>query len=114
MHLGQRKYLRLVQKREVKEMHNQQTKSSMEANRIVITDSNFRNKAERDRRLRELCDYNAKRFLDQRRAQQMKHNRQVELLEQKHEEQKRRLLDFIEEVSIGIIFIQLKVPHGKL
>ncbi|VDO53501.1 unnamed protein product [Schistosoma margrebowiei] len=76
----QKRELRIIQDREVKEMKAQQTKASIESNRSVMNDRKLRNKAERDRRIRELNDYNTKRFIDQRKLQAQRHDKQTQEL----------------------------------
>ncbi|CAH8501960.1 unnamed protein product [Schistosoma mattheei] len=80
----QKRELRIIQDREVKEMKAQQTKASIESNRSVMNDRKLRNKAERDRRIRELNDYNTKRFIDQRKLQAQRHDKQTQELNKRH------------------------------
>ncbi|XP_018649901.1 hypothetical protein Smp_044820 [Schistosoma mansoni] len=65
-------------------MKAQQTKASIESNRSVMNDRKLRNKAERDRRIRELNDYNTKRFIDQRKLQAQRHDKQTQELNKHH------------------------------
>ncbi|KAK4469171.1 hypothetical protein MN116_006750, partial [Schistosoma mekongi] len=80
----QKRELRIIQDREVKEMKAQQTKASIESSRSVMNDRKLRNKAERDRRIRELNDYNTKRFIDQRKLQAQRHDKQTQELNKRH------------------------------
>nr|CAH8841140.1 unnamed protein product [Trichobilharzia regenti] len=80
----QKRELRIIQDREIKEMKAQQTKASIESNRSVMNDRKLRNKAERDRRIRELNDYNTKRFIDQRKLQAQRHDKQTKELNKRH------------------------------
>ncbi|VDK39399.1 unnamed protein product [Dibothriocephalus latus] len=79
--------MKQIQERENKEMKAQQTKISIESNRTVMCDRKLKNKAERDRRIRELNDYNTKRFIDQRKAQAQRNERQVQELRKRHDEE---------------------------
>ncbi|KAA3674893.1 phosphatidylinositol phospholipase C, beta [Paragonimus westermani] len=80
----QKRELKIVQEREIKEMKAQQTKASIESSRSVMNDRKLRNKAERDRRIRELNDYNTKRFIDQRKVQAQRHEKQNQELNKRH------------------------------
>nr|VZI42942.1 unnamed protein product [Spirometra erinaceieuropaei] len=86
-HEDQKRELKQIQERENKEMKAQQTKISIESNRTVMCDRKLKNKAERDRRIRELNDYNTKRFIDQRKAQAQRNERQIQELCKRHEEE---------------------------
>ncbi|VDL95363.1 unnamed protein product [Schistocephalus solidus] len=86
-HEDQKRELKQIQERENKEMKAQQTKISIESNRTVLGDRKLKNKAERDRRIRELNDYNTKRFIDQRKAQAQRNERQIQELCRRHDEE---------------------------
>ncbi|KAA0183636.1 Phosphoinositide phospholipase C [Fasciolopsis buskii] len=88
----QKRELRIIQGREVKEMKAQQTKASIESSRSVMNDPKLRNKAERDRRIRELNDYNTKRFIDQRKIQAQRHEKQIQELNKRHAQEEQDVM----------------------
>lgn len=47
----------------------------------MLSDKNFRNKQDRDRRLRELNSNNMKRFIDERKRLASKHKQENEMLD---------------------------------
>ena len=80
-------------------MKAQQIKISLESNRNVMNDPRLKNKAERDRRIRELKDYNTKRFIDQRKAQAQRNERQMQDLLRRHEEEEQGVIAGVNRVS---------------
>ncbi|CAL8095937.1 unnamed protein product [Calicophoron daubneyi] len=88
----QKRELRIIQEREVKEMKAQQTKASIESSRSVMNDKKLKNKAERDRRIRELNDYNTKRFIDQRKIQAQKQDKQTQELNKRHAKEEQEVI----------------------
>ncbi|XP_064623819.1 1-phosphatidylinositol 4,5-bisphosphate phosphodiesterase beta-4-like isoform X4 [Lineus longissimus] len=80
----QLKDLEQRQDRENKELKAAQAKQSMDASKIVMADKTIKNKAERDRRIRELNENNTKKFIEERKRQAMRHSRQVESLKKVH------------------------------
>ncbi|VEL36813.1 unnamed protein product [Protopolystoma xenopodis] len=94
----QKRELRIIQERDMKDMKAQQTKTSIESNRSVLNDRKLRNKAERERRIRELNDYNTKRFIDQRKALAQKHDRQSQELNKRHEREEQEVLTSLTKV----------------
>ncbi|KAL3307284.1 hypothetical protein Ciccas_014206, partial [Cichlidogyrus casuarinus] len=95
----QKRELKLIHEREMKEMKAQQTKTSIESNRSVSTDKKVKNKAERDRRIRELNDYNTKRFIDQRKTQAQRHDRQNQDFVKRHAREEEELLNALKRVG---------------
>ncbi|CAH8495792.1 unnamed protein product [Heterobilharzia americana] len=93
----QKRELRIIQDREIKEMKAQQTKASIESNRSVMNDRKLRNKAERDRRIRELNDYNTKRFIDQRKLQAQRHDKQTQELNKRHTLEEQEVINGIKK-----------------
>ncbi|VDM18540.1 unnamed protein product [Hydatigera taeniaeformis] len=91
-HEEQRRLLKQIQERENKDMKAQQIKISLDSNRNVMNDPKLKNKAERDRRIRELKDYNTKRFIDQRKAQAQRNDRQAQDLLRRHEEEEQGVI----------------------
>ncbi|KAJ8045277.1 1-phosphatidylinositol 4,5-bisphosphate phosphodiesterase beta-4 [Holothuria leucospilota] len=65
-HLEQMRSLTQKHDRETKELKSNQAKVSMESTKDITQDKSVKNKAERDRRVRELQSNNTKKFLDER------------------------------------------------
>jgi phosphatidylinositol phospholipase C beta len=53
----------------------------VEDSKRLLSDKNFRNKQDRDRRLREMNSNNMKKFIDERKRLASKHKLENELLE---------------------------------
>ncbi|KAG7465861.1 hypothetical protein MATL_G00158310 [Megalops atlanticus] len=87
VHEQQTQHLKLTHDRQSKEMHANQAKISMENSKAISQDKSIRNKAERDRRVRELNSSNTKKFLEERKRLAMKQAKEMEQLEKtQHEE----------------------------
>ncbi|XP_005100848.3 1-phosphatidylinositol 4,5-bisphosphate phosphodiesterase beta-4 isoform X1 [Aplysia californica] len=80
--------LEAKQEREEKELKANQAKHSMDSTKTVMNDKSIKNKAERERRIRELNENNTKKFIEERKRMAVKHARQVEVLKKVHYEQK--------------------------
>ncbi|XP_071081471.1 1-phosphatidylinositol 4,5-bisphosphate phosphodiesterase beta-4-like isoform X2 [Haliotis cracherodii] len=91
-HHDQLKELESKQEKENKELKANQAKQSMESFKMVQNDRSIKNKAERDRRIRELNSNNMKKFIEERKRLAMKHSRQVEALKKIHTEQVEKLV----------------------
>ncbi|XP_069116571.1 1-phosphatidylinositol 4,5-bisphosphate phosphodiesterase beta-4-like isoform X2 [Argopecten irradians] len=91
-HQDQLKELNTRQSREVKDLNANQVKQSMESSKVVQNDKSIKNKAERDRRIRELNENNTKKFIDERKKQTMKQSKQLELLKKSHQQQMDKFL----------------------
>nr|CUU00321.1 hypothetical transcript [Hymenolepis microstoma] len=91
-HEEQKRQLKQIQERENRDMKAQQIKISLDSKRNVMNDPKLKNKAERDRRNRELKDYNTKRFIDQRKAQAQRNDRQAQDLLRRHEEEEQGVI----------------------
>ena len=72
-----------------------------------MNDRKLKNKAERDRRIRELNDYNTKRFIDQRKAQAQNQDRQTQELNKKHDKQEKEVMSAIDKVQFINSLFQL-------
>uniref|UniRef100_A0A3P8RC94 1-phosphatidylinositol 4,5-bisphosphate phosphodiesterase n=1 Tax=Astatotilapia calliptera TaxID=8154 RepID=A0A3P8RC94_ASTCA len=83
---------------ESKEMRANQAKMSMENSKAISQDKTIKNKAERERRVRELNSSNTKKFLDERKRLAMKHQKEMEQLEKNQREQLEKLEKFNEQV----------------
>uniref|UniRef100_A0A8C7W6C8 1-phosphatidylinositol 4,5-bisphosphate phosphodiesterase n=1 Tax=Oncorhynchus mykiss TaxID=8022 RepID=A0A8C7W6C8_ONCMY len=59
--------LKLIHERQSKEMRANQAKTSMENSKAISQDKTIKNKAERERRVRELNSSNTKKFLEERK-----------------------------------------------
>ncbi|XP_038142062.1 1-phosphatidylinositol 4,5-bisphosphate phosphodiesterase beta-4-like isoform X2 [Cyprinodon tularosa] len=79
--------LKLIHERQSKEMRANQAKMSMENSKAISQDKSIKNKAERERRVRELNSSNTKKFLDERKRLAMKHQKEMEQLEKNQREQ---------------------------
>ncbi|CAI9730662.1 1-phosphatidylinositol 4,5-bisphosphate phosphodiesterase beta-4-like isoform X1 [Octopus vulgaris] len=87
----QLKELELKQDRDNKELRTIQAKQSMESSKAVLNDKSIKNKAERDRRIRELNENNTKKFIEERKRLAVKHSRQVEAIKKVHSQQAEEL-----------------------
>ncbi|XP_052748817.1 1-phosphatidylinositol 4,5-bisphosphate phosphodiesterase isoform X1 [Galleria mellonella] len=84
---AQLKQLEGKHERELKEMTARQTKISIETSKEVANDKTLKTKQEKDRRLREKKQNNTKKFMDERKTQTIKQNREKEKLKATHEKQ---------------------------
>ncbi|KAG5276906.1 hypothetical protein AALO_G00111140 [Alosa alosa] len=90
--------LKLVHERQSKEMRANQAKTSMENSKAISQDKSIKNKAERERRVRELNSINTKKFMEERKRLGMKQSRELELLEKNQSEQREKLEKFTEQL----------------
>ncbi|XP_053300996.1 1-phosphatidylinositol 4,5-bisphosphate phosphodiesterase beta-4 [Pleuronectes platessa] len=90
--------LKLIHERQSKEMRANQAKMSMENSKAISQDKTIKNKAERERRVRELNSSNTKKFLDERKRLAMKHQKELEQLEKNQREQSEKLEKFNEQL----------------
>nr|XP_040017419.1 1-phosphatidylinositol 4,5-bisphosphate phosphodiesterase beta-4-like isoform X1 [Gasterosteus aculeatus aculeatus]XP_040017420.1 1-phosphatidylinositol 4,5-bisphosphate phosphodiesterase beta-4-like isoform X1 [Gasterosteus aculeatus aculeatus] len=90
--------LKLIHERQSKEMRANQAKMSMENSKAISQDKSIKNKAERERRVRELNSSNTKKFLDERKRLAMKHQKEMEQLEKNQREQLDKLEKFNEQL----------------
>uniref|UniRef100_A0A8C4ZYN7 Phosphoinositide phospholipase C n=1 Tax=Gadus morhua TaxID=8049 RepID=A0A8C4ZYN7_GADMO len=90
--------LKVVHERQSKEMRANQAKMSMENSKAISQDKSIKNKAERERRVRELNSSNTKKFLDERKRLAMKQQKEMEQLEKNQREQVDKLDKFNEQV----------------
>lgn len=82
--------------RENKEMKTRQARVSVETAKEVSQDKTLRNKAERERRLREKNSNNTKKFIEERKSAAMRQNKEKEKLKKMHEKQ---ILDLSKEME---------------
>ena len=76
-----------------------QVRQNIEDSKRLGSEKNIRNKSELDRRVRELKSNNTKKFVEERKRQIMKHERELENLNKSHETQKTTLLVDIDKVN---------------
>ncbi|KAK2157222.1 hypothetical protein LSH36_195g03077 [Paralvinella palmiformis] len=109
--LLQIKELEVRQERENKELKGKQAKQSMESVKHVMADKSIKNKAERDRRIRELNENNTKKFIEERKRQAVIQSRRMEVLKKVHAEQMANLAkDMEREVEVADnYFIEAKL-----
>uniref|UniRef100_A0A672MFS7 Phosphoinositide phospholipase C n=1 Tax=Sinocyclocheilus grahami TaxID=75366 RepID=A0A672MFS7_SINGR len=81
-----------------KEMRTNQAKTSMESSKAISQDKSIKNKAERERRVRELNSTNTRKFLTERKRLAMKQSKESEQLQAAQREQLERLEKHNEEV----------------
>uniref|UniRef100_A0A665V6P6 Phosphoinositide phospholipase C n=1 Tax=Echeneis naucrates TaxID=173247 RepID=A0A665V6P6_ECHNA len=91
--------LKVIHERQNKEMRANQAKMSMENSKAISQDKSIKNKAERERRVRELNSSNTKKFLDERKRLAMKHQKEMEQLQKNQREQLEKLEKFNEQVQ---------------
>ncbi|XP_058880245.1 1-phosphatidylinositol 4,5-bisphosphate phosphodiesterase beta-4 isoform X4 [Acipenser ruthenus] len=72
--------LKLIHDRQSKEMRANQAKTSMENSKAISQDKSIKNKAERERRVRELNSSNTKKFLEERKRLAMKQSKEMDQL----------------------------------
>ncbi|KAB7495953.1 1-phosphatidylinositol 4,5-bisphosphate phosphodiesterase [Armadillidium nasatum] len=77
---------------EIKDMKAQQAKLSVETAKEVGQDKTLRNKADKDRRLKEKNENNTRRFIEERRMKALSHGKEKEKLRKVHEAQLSELM----------------------
>uniref|UniRef100_A0A4W4F698 1-phosphatidylinositol 4,5-bisphosphate phosphodiesterase n=1 Tax=Electrophorus electricus TaxID=8005 RepID=A0A4W4F698_ELEEL len=95
----QTQQLMQLHERQCKEMRANQAKSSMEYSKVISQDKSIRNKAERERRVRELNSNNTRKFLIERKKLAMNQSREIEQLQTAQREQLEKLDKYIMEVE---------------
>nr|XP_057913830.1 1-phosphatidylinositol 4,5-bisphosphate phosphodiesterase beta-4-like isoform X2 [Doryrhamphus excisus] len=91
--------LKVIHERQSKEMRANQAKMSMENSKAISQDKSIKNKAERERRVRELNSSNTKKFMDERKRLAMKHQKEMEQLEKNQREQVDKLDKFNQQAK---------------
>ncbi|XP_043912527.1 1-phosphatidylinositol 4,5-bisphosphate phosphodiesterase beta-4 [Protopterus annectens] len=87
VHEQQVQQLKQIHERQSKEMRATQAKTSMENGKAISQDKSIKNKAERERRVRELNSSNTKKFLEERKRLAMKQTKEMEQLKKDQHEQ---------------------------
>ncbi|XP_048841251.1 1-phosphatidylinositol 4,5-bisphosphate phosphodiesterase beta-4-like isoform X1 [Brienomyrus brachyistius] len=91
--------LKLIHERQSKEMRANQAKTSMENSKAISQDKSIKNKAERERRVRELNSSNTKKFLEERKRLAMKQSKEMDQLEKTQLEQLENLEKLNEQLK---------------
>ncbi|XP_030621600.1 1-phosphatidylinositol 4,5-bisphosphate phosphodiesterase beta-4 [Chanos chanos] len=94
----QTRQLTLIHDRENEEMRTRQAKLSMENSKAISQDKSIKNKAERERRVRELNSSNIRKFLLERKRLVMKRTEEIEQLQKAQHEQLEKLEKYNEEL----------------
>ncbi|XP_062864064.1 1-phosphatidylinositol 4,5-bisphosphate phosphodiesterase beta-4 [Trichomycterus rosablanca] len=94
----QRQQLIHLHERQSKEMSANQTKSSMENGKAISQDKRIKNKAERERRVRELNSNNTRKFLIERKKLALNQSKEMEQLQTVHHEQLEKLEKYNSEL----------------
>ncbi|XP_027200087.2 no receptor potential A [Dermatophagoides pteronyssinus] len=81
------KHLETLFEKESKEMKAKQAKISVETAKEVANDKTLRNKAEKERRLKEKNSNNTKKFIEERKAAAVRQNKEREKIKKIHEKQ---------------------------
>lgn len=95
------KHLESIFDRENKEMKTKQAKISVETAKEVSNDKTLRNKAEKERRLKEKNSNNTKKFIEERKNAAMRQNKEREKIKKIHDKQIQEIERSIENVSVG-------------
>ncbi|XP_039593837.1 1-phosphatidylinositol 4,5-bisphosphate phosphodiesterase beta-4 isoform X1 [Polypterus senegalus] len=105
----QTQQLKLIHDRQSKEMRANQAKSSMENGKAISHDKSIKNKAERERRVRELNSSNTKKFLEERKRLAMKQSKEMEQLKKSQQEQ----LESLEKQNEQLLNSPHAVSHNQ-
>lgn len=93
------KHLETMFERENKEMKAKQAKVSVDTAKEVANDKTLRNKAEKERRLKEKNSNNTKKFIEERKSAALKQDKERERTKKTHEKESQELEKYIESVS---------------
>ncbi|CAF4770967.1 unnamed protein product, partial [Rotaria socialis] len=91
------------QTKEKKELELSQVRQNIEDSKRLGSEKNIRNKSDLDRRVRELKSNNTKKFVEERKRQTLKHERDRDNLIKAHESQKTILLADIDKVCFFML-----------
>ncbi|KAL2099324.1 hypothetical protein ACEWY4_005804 [Coilia grayii] len=105
-----RQQLQLVHNGQGKEIRAKQAKSSMESSKAISQDKSIKNKAERERRVRELNSCNTKKFMEERKRLYMRQSKETEQLQTAQHEQLDALGKYMEQCSADML---LTWTHGS-
>ncbi|CAF0977830.1 unnamed protein product [Adineta steineri] len=99
--------------KEKKDLELNQVRQNIEDSKRLGSEKNIRNKSELDRRVRELKSNNTKKFLEERKRQMMRHEREKENLTKSHETQKTTLLAEIDKMLEYSLNYQDETPMAR-
>ncbi|XP_030627021.1 1-phosphatidylinositol 4,5-bisphosphate phosphodiesterase beta-4 [Chanos chanos] len=105
--------LKLIHERQSKEMKANQAKTSMENSKAISQDKSIKNKAERERRVRELNSSNTKKFLEERKRLAMKQSKEMEQLQKSQREQLEKLEKFNEQAKAMQQMVKLEAEMDR-
>lgn len=88
-----KKDIELKHKKESDQLKGNQAKQSVEDSKRLLSDKTFRNKQDRDRRLRELNSNNMKKFIEERKRLALKQQQETTTLNNLIKEEEETLLD---------------------
>ncbi|XP_071802033.1 1-phosphatidylinositol 4,5-bisphosphate phosphodiesterase beta-4-like isoform X4 [Asterias amurensis] len=94
----QRKTLEQKHEREMKELKSNQIKMSMDSKKSVSHDKSIKNKAEKDRRIRELQSNSTKKFMEERKRLLSRQSKETDELNTEHKKQVDLLIRANEEM----------------
>ncbi|KAJ8309180.1 hypothetical protein KUTeg_014054 [Tegillarca granosa] len=80
------------QEKEEKELKGKQAKQSLESKRDIQNDKAIKNKAERERRVKELQQNHMKKFVDEVKRLTIQHSKEAESLKKQHQTQMEKFL----------------------
>uniref|UniRef100_A0A669PL71 1-phosphatidylinositol 4,5-bisphosphate phosphodiesterase n=1 Tax=Phasianus colchicus TaxID=9054 RepID=A0A669PL71_PHACC len=103
-HEQQTQQLKFSHDRESKEMRANQAKISMENSKAISQDKSIKNKAERERRVRELNSSNTKKFLEERKRLAMKQSKEMDQLKKVQLEH----LEVLEKQNEQVFYLKCK------
>ncbi|XP_034777527.2 1-phosphatidylinositol 4,5-bisphosphate phosphodiesterase beta-4 isoform X5 [Acipenser ruthenus] len=109
----QTQQLKLIHDRQSKEMRANQAKTSMENSKAISQDKSIKNKAERERRVRELNSSNTKKFLEERKRLAMKHSKEMDQLKKAQDEQIEHLEKQNEQAKEMQQMVKLEAEMGR-
>ncbi len=93
--------------RETDQLKANQARQSVEDSKRLLSDKNFRNKQDRDRRLRELQSNNMKKFVDERKRQASRHEQESAILSKLAKEEEDALTEENKKVKsrMGVVVV---------
>uniref|UniRef100_A0AAY4CB67 1-phosphatidylinositol 4,5-bisphosphate phosphodiesterase n=1 Tax=Denticeps clupeoides TaxID=299321 RepID=A0AAY4CB67_9TELE len=108
-----RQQLQLLHNRQGKDIRAKQAKTSMESGKAISQDKSIKNKAERERRVRELNSGNTKKFLEERKRLYLRQSKETEQLQVAQREQLEKLEKSIQQVLLFTVKACFH-HHGKI
>jgi len=86
-----------------KELYSSQAKLSIETAKNIQSDKTFNKKSQKVRRLKEISENNTKKFIQEREAQSIEHNKKREHLKKIHRKQMEDLNEYFVKVQVNVI-----------